>query len=198
MIDQVLAPSRPTFADVDIGRVAALAVTMLLHVLLVASLLQDLPKQEDVVEEDTVIAVTFIERPRPKANPPKPRLVSSPSPSATAVSKTASTVLAAPEIDVATPAPPQYSTDRSASPLDLSIKEPDFTFSPPDPLKRPGKRWEASVPRMRLRMVDSSFVGRLQAMQKRSICGELRAALRGNSASAAAILASMADYGCKI
>ncbi|MCY7354531.1 MAG: hypothetical protein LH470_05565 [Lysobacter sp.] len=197
MIDQAWAPSRQTLHNLDLGRVAALAVTLLLHVLLVAALLQGLPRQVDVVHEDTVISLTFIDRSRPKANPSKPRLMSPPSHSAT-VSKTASTALAAPEIDVSTPAPPQSSSGRSASTLDLSIKEPDSTFSPPDPLKRPGKRWEASVPRMQLRMVDSSFAGRLQAMQKRRICGELRAALVGSSASTAAILASMADFGCKI
>ena len=197
MIDQALAPSRPTFPGVDPGRVAALAVTLLLHVVLVAAFLRP-PKQVDAVHEDTVISVNFIDRPRQKAVPPKPRGVIRPSHSATAVSKTASTVRPAPEADVPTPAPAQDLLGRPASTLGLSIKEPDFTFSPPDPLKRPGERWEASVPRMQLRMVDSSLVGRLQAMQKRRICGELGAALTSKSGSTAAILASMANYGCTI
>lgn len=158
MIDEPLAPSCPTFPALDVGRVAAWAVTLLLHLLLVIFLLQKLPVQADGFHEDTIDLRDFhrpaaIKGESIKAETNEPfikqrdrRL------------EVVSIVMVAPEIEVVAPAHAQNASSLSASTstLDLSIKEPDVAISLPDPLKRPGKRWEASVPRMQLRMVDSS------------------------------------------
>ncbi len=191
---------RASLDTVQFSRVAALAVTLLLHGALIAYLIQYLPKPESSVEKGAAIAVTFIERPRPPVSQPKPELVPRPSTKPASTSKAALRVVNSvlPAIEAATLLPPGYSSVRAGSTLDLSIAEPDFNLGHRDPLKRPDKRRETSLPRVHLRMTDSSFSGRLQAMQKSGICGELRAALIRDSGSAAATLASMAEFGCKI
>ncbi len=195
---QARAPFR---RDAEPGRVAAMALTLSLHAVFVAWLLRERPVPVDDGPEDTVITVTFIARPSPAARVTKPRVrvasrtsVGTATPGDAAASVSSAQAHSVPVASAThqraedTPAPP--------APLNVVIEEPAMDFRQ-DPLRRPDGRWEASEPRMRLTLTDRSLGGRLQAMQRRRMCGDLRAALSANRGSTEAILASMARHGCR-
>lgn len=69
-------------------------------------------------------------------------------------------------------------------------------FRKRDFLTRKQERMEATVSRLTFNIHDNSLAGRLERMTKASICRDLRRALIGSPASAAAILASMDEQGC--
>lgn len=192
--------ARRGFPTVDPGSAAAWLATFALHFFLAAFLLRDIPRQAGDVESETFVTLTFIDRPRLTLDATVRRPVSHSLNRRAPVATSAPAVPAMPRVNDATAPPTSAAPGRSASaaPLDLSVHEAEVTYVPRDPLKARAPSWEASIPRMHVRMGDNSFAGKLRAMQKGSICAELRSALRGQPADPMALqamLASMAPMG---
>lgn len=82
--------------------------------------------------------------------------------------------------------------------LDLSLPEADLRFG--TTTSPASGDWEPSLPRMRVRMVDSSFGGRLARMQKGALCNELKLMASGMPGGSApdreSLMRELAELGC--
>lgn len=78
--------------------------------------------------------------------------------------------------------------DLSLAPLSLEFHGNSIASRPP--------ALESVTYHLQVTMIDSSLGGRLRAMTKQRICGELRAALTNHAESHASIRASLREYGC--
>lgn len=88
--------------------------------------------------------------------------------------------------------------ESGAGGLDLSLPDTGLQFG--NTTVPAGDDWAPSLPRMRVRMVDSSFGGRLARMQKGALCNELKLMASGMSAGSApdreSLMKEMAELGC--
>lgn len=88
-----------------------------------------------------------------------------------------------------------HSTADSLLMMPQAPEAPASDFKP-NPLASKPPPMLPTVPKTKFRMIDSSIGGRLAAMTKAQICGDLGRALTKSPESAAAILASKERYGC--
>ena len=199
MSECVRRSQRRALPEVQSTRVEAASVTLLAHVLFAALVLREPPVASEQPEEEIVTNLIFIERPQVTKVVRSIEVVQLSAARYTRQERPPVIVTQTVKSKVQSPAAEAPLAAEVQGRQNLKLQEPDFTFAAPDPLRRPAKEpFAASVPRLRLRMSDSSWAGRLQAMQKGSICGELHASLLKEAESAEAILASMAEIGCKI
>lgn len=82
--------------------------------------------------------------------------------------------------------------------LDLSLPEAGLRFG--TSTSPAAGDWEPSLPRMRVRMVDSSLGGRLARMQKGALCNELKLMASGMPGGSApdreSLMRELAELGC--
>lgn len=189
-------------------RLAAVAGTMLVHVVLAALLREDGPTGIVASTRDDALQVTWIERPPENVpatmNPPRE---SSPARAISTISARRSPLPRAVEATAT-----EATTRERDAPLPLVAGDDAWSESPErtprlrdvdpsafrrDPLARRDTTFEPAPARMEAAIRDRSFGGWMQRATKKRICGDLTAQLRRAPESAEAVIASMRRHGCK-
>lgn len=183
----------------------ALAITALVHLLLVATLRVDGVLDTDAVARDEGVPILWIER--PSATPPQ--AAPEPHPSASRLRQAARRTSPVHRDD----AFPARSSARDDVPL--QVVEGGDAWSEPagstsrtrdidpsafrrDPLARRDTTFEPAPARMEAAIRDRSFGGWMQRTTKARICGDLAAQLRKSPESTEAVAASMRKHGCRV
>lgn len=181
-------------------RVAAWAITVAIHILVIAYLTRALSSQSETEPSypGTAMRVEFLSLPLKPVAPDTPPTVVRNETSQGRREKSRRS----PSARVAVDAQPSNDKDDSLSDdtwRDLSaprqaVRESatfkrEFIRRNPPPIL-------ATVPRLQLTFQDASLGGRLTGMTLRTICRELKEALAAKPANAAAVISSMQEHGC--
>lgn len=186
-------------------RLAAVAGTVLVHVVLATLLREGASTDVDAAVRDDALQVVWIERPPsdvpPVADPPREAaqaraLSVRRSPLPRAVERAVTETTAG---DREAPLPLTAGDDAwSESPgLSPPTRDIDPSAFRRDPLARRDTTFEPAPARMEASIRDRSFGGWMQRATKARICGDLAAQLRKAPESAEAVAESMRKHGCK-